>query len=79
VLCRAVLPPPQVCKEVQESHGKMLKDWIKGITGVWVGGGVAAVDLSRLHVACMKFSNFGLATTALRKAWPMAALDRLTA
>ena len=23
----------QVCKEVQESHGKMLKDWIKGIQG----------------------------------------------
>lgn len=33
VLCRAVLCL-QVCKEVQESHGKMLKDWIKGITGV---------------------------------------------
>jgi hypothetical protein len=27
----------QVCKEVQESHGKLLKDWIKGITGGLLG------------------------------------------
>jgi hypothetical protein len=26
----------QVCKEVQESHGKLLKDWIKGIQGGWL-------------------------------------------
>lgn len=30
--------PPQVCKEVQESHGKLLKDWIKGIQGESAGG-----------------------------------------
>jgi hypothetical protein len=23
----------QVCKEVQDSHGKLLKDWVKGIQG----------------------------------------------
>jgi hypothetical protein len=26
-----------VCKEVQASHGKLLKDWIKGIEGECVG------------------------------------------
>jgi len=32
-LCLSVMFVVQVCKEVQASHGKLLKDWIKGIQG----------------------------------------------
>lgn len=33
MICVSVVLVVQVCKEVQTSHGKLLKDWIKGIQG----------------------------------------------